>query len=375
MIKIVVGDLLGSSAQTLVNTVNCVGIMGKGIALQFKDNFPEMFADYAARCSRGEVKLGQPYLYRRLVPPWILNFPTKAHWRSVSRLTDIVNGLNYLKEHYIEWGIESLAVPPLGCGHGQLEWTIVGPTLYRNLRTLEIPVELFAPHGTPATQLELSFLEGSNGKESLDSGFGPPRFEPAWIALLEILRRIEAEPYHWPIGRVAFQKIAYFATEAGIPTGLQYQRGSYGPYATQLKMQIAALSNNGLIDEASIGRMLAVKVGSTFEDARLQCGPEISNWMAAVRKVSELFTRMNTGQAEVAATVHFAARELQKERQGEPTEREIVEAVMKWKQKRRPPLHAGEVAVAVRKLNMLNWISAQVSEDLLPAEEGLADGR
>src|SRR5216684_726913 len=98
-----VGDLFRSEAQTLVNTVNCVGIMGKGIALAFKERFPDMYKDYVARCERGEVRLGEPYLYKQLFGPWILNFPTKDHWRAVSRLSDIVAGLDYLTSHYKEW--------------------------------------------------------------------------------------------------------------------------------------------------------------------------------------------------------------------------------------------------------------------------------
>ncbi|MEW6459483.1 MAG: macro domain-containing protein [Bacillota bacterium] len=148
MVKVLVGDLFQSKAQTLVNTVNCVGVMGKGVALEFKKRFPDMYQDYLARCARKEVKLGRPYLYKSLFPPWILNFPTKDHWRSVSRLEDIVRGLEYLLTRYEEWGITSLAMPPLGCGHGQLEWRVVGPTLYRYLSRLGIPVELYAPHGT-----------------------------------------------------------------------------------------------------------------------------------------------------------------------------------------------------------------------------------
>ncbi len=112
MITVVRGDLFKSKAQTLVNTVNCVGVMGKGIALGFKKRFPDMFADYVLRCEAGEVKLGQPYLYRSLLPPWVLNFPTKDHWRSVARLSDITNGLDHLTAHYTDWGIQSLAVPP-----------------------------------------------------------------------------------------------------------------------------------------------------------------------------------------------------------------------------------------------------------------------
>ena len=150
MITVRVGNLFDSNAQTLVNTVNCVGIMGKGIALEFKKRFPEMNRDYEERCKAGKVKLGRPYLFTDLVGPWVLNFPTKDHWRSVSRVQDVIEGLEYLKQHYREWGIRSLAMPPLGCGQGQLEWRVVGPTLYRHLSELDIPVELFAPHGTSA---------------------------------------------------------------------------------------------------------------------------------------------------------------------------------------------------------------------------------
>lgn len=112
MVKVILGDIFESEAQTLVNTVNCVGVMGKGIALEFKKRFPDMFEDYVKRCDAKEVRLGRPYLFRRMFFPWILNFPTKDHWRSVSRLQDIVKGLEYLRQHYKKWGITSLAVPP-----------------------------------------------------------------------------------------------------------------------------------------------------------------------------------------------------------------------------------------------------------------------
>ncbi|MDO9349856.1 MAG: macro domain-containing protein, partial [Deltaproteobacteria bacterium] len=158
MVKVLLGDLFESKAQTWVNTINCVGVMGKGVALEFKNRFPDMYEDYVTRCKRGEVKLGRPYLFKRLVPPWILNFPTKDHWRSVANLKSIIEGLKYLLSHYEEWGIQSLAVPPLGCGQGQLEWRIVGPTLYRLLSKMDIPVELYAPYGTPHEELQPEFL-------------------------------------------------------------------------------------------------------------------------------------------------------------------------------------------------------------------------
>lgn len=154
-VRVLVGDLFASPAQPLVNAVNCVGVMGKGIALEFKRRYPAMYADYAQRCATGSVRPGEPYLFAGQPLPWILNFPTKRHWRSPSRLEDIVAGLANLERHYQAWGITSLATPALGCGLGRLAWREVGPILYQGLSRLEIPVELYAPVGTP--EEELSF--------------------------------------------------------------------------------------------------------------------------------------------------------------------------------------------------------------------------
>ena len=149
MVRILTGDLFQSKAQTLVNAVNCVGVMGKGIALDFKVRFPDMYDDYVARCAAKQVRLGEPYLFQRPTPLWVLNFPTKDHWRSPASLSGIADGLAYVERHYRQWGIQSLAVPALGCGHGSLDWQVVGPVLHRHLSLLEIPVELYAPHGAP----------------------------------------------------------------------------------------------------------------------------------------------------------------------------------------------------------------------------------
>ncbi|HSB72355.1 MAG TPA: macro domain-containing protein, partial [Candidatus Methylomirabilis sp.] len=262
MVTPLIGDIFASKAQTLVNTVNCVGVMGKGLALQFKKRFPDMFEDYVTRCAAKQVRLGEPYLFRRLILPWILNFPTKDDWRSVSRLSDIIAGLEYVERHYREWGITSLAVPPLGCGEGRLEWRVVGPTLYRHLDRLGIPVELYAPYGTPKEEIDRVFLaQGTYGLPTVPSPLRPTRINPAWLSLVEIVARIGREPYHWPVGRTTFQKIAYFATESGIPTGLRYGRGSYGPFASEMKGLVTRLVNNGLLQENKIGRMFAVRPG------------------------------------------------------------------------------------------------------------------
>lgn len=374
MVRTLIGDLFESKAQTLVNTVNCVGVMGKGIALEFKKRFPDMYEDYAARCLVKQVRLGEPFLFRRLLPPWILNFPTKYDWRSVSRLSDIVAGLEYLEKRHREWGIISLAVPPLGCGQGQLEWRVVGPTLYRNLNRLDVPVDLYAPHGTPEEEIEKTFLEQA---VEVGSAAGPsgqtPRIKPGEVALVEILARINREPYHWPVGRTTFQKIAYFATDLGIATGLRYGRGSFGPFASELKPLITRLVNNGLLREEKLGRMFSVKPGPTYQDAVRSYRKELDEWEPMIERITDLFLRMRTQQAEVAATVYFAARSLARDRQDKPSEAEVLEEVERWKQKRRPPLNEQDVARAVRTLNLLGWLRVRPSTDLPLPDEALLD--
>jgi len=186
-----------------------------------------MYEDYVARCKRGEVKLGRPYLFKRLVPPWILNFPTKDHWRSVANLKSIIEGLEHLLKHYKGWGIQSLAVPPLGCGQGQLEWRIVGPTLYRLLGKMDIPIELYAPYGTPHEELQPEFL-GEQAKAQLqEERMADPKWvRPAWVALVEILKRIEEQPYHWPVGGHDFRRLPIFPLSRDCLWGSNIKEGA-----------------------------------------------------------------------------------------------------------------------------------------------------
>lgn len=372
MIKVLIGNLFESQAQTWVNTVNCVGVMGKGVALEFKKRFPDMFEDYQARCARGAVRLGQPYLYKRTVLPWILNFPTKHHWRDVAKLDAIVEGLKYLQKHCRDWGITSLAVPPLGCGQGQLEWRIVGPTLYRHLAELDIAVELYAPHGTPHEQLQPSFLGRLGQEGDLPAAMPEPQWiRPEWVALVEILNRIESQPYHWPVGRVKFQKIAYVATEEGLDTGLEYIKGSYGPFSPEVKRLIGRLQNHGLIQEERLGNMFHVQVGPTYADARKAYEAALRRLEPVIAKVTDLFMRLDSQQAELVATVLFAARELRRQHPSPPSEADVLASVMQWKQKRRPPLHESEVALTIRQLAALGWLDVKPSREL-PLPEAIA---
>jgi O-acetyl-ADP-ribose deacetylase (regulator of RNase III) len=158
MFTALIGDLFESPAAAWVNAVNCVGVMGKGVALEFKKRFPAMFESYRARCSAGQMTLGEPYLYRDASGRAIVNFPTKGHWRSPSRLADIERGLDFFAARAAHWGLTSVAMPSLGCGNGGLEWAEVGPLIWRKLHALPIDVDLYAPRGTPESELGLDFL-------------------------------------------------------------------------------------------------------------------------------------------------------------------------------------------------------------------------
>lgn len=364
-VQVTIGDMFESPAQTLVNTVNTEGVMGKGIALQFKQRYPDMFEDYVERCARREVQLGRPYIYKERLYPWIVNFPTKKHWRSISRLEDIEAGLDYLHAHYLEWGVTSLAVPPLGCGEGGLEWRVVGRVLYERLGQFEIPVTLYAPFGTPREQLAGDFLTSE-----IESPFdqGPVRLPPAWIALVEILNRLEQEPYRHRVGRTMFQKIAYFATELGLPTNLEYSKSSFGPFASGVRPMQARLMANGLLRETPIGngRMYAVDVGPAYATAVDAYRAELAEWNEIIDHVADLFMRFDVTQAEIAATVHFAATRLVKPagRGRRASELQVLRAVKEWKLRRKPPLKDGAIARMIRNLNLLGLVDLEPSKSL-----------
>jgi len=359
--KVTIGNMFESNAQTLVNTVNCVGIMGKGIALEFKKRFPEMFKDYKARCDRNEVKPGIPYLYSTLFPPKILNFPTKSHWRAASRIQDVECGLKLFREKYKHWGITSVAMPPLGCGNGQLLWSTVGPMIYHYLHDLDIEIEMFAPYGTPPNQLTEAFLSQAYNYRNAQSGNRiSQKMNPAWVALIEIVHRIESEKYHAPVGRTIFQKIAFVATNRGLPTGLQFKRGSYGPYTKELDEVKKRLADAGVLQEKQLGRMLQITPGMEFKEIRKNYITQINQWSHIIEKTVDLFLRLDTEQAEMVATVLYAAHELEDHKK--ISEKDLLNTIFEWKKDR---LNQQDLAQTIRNLGVLNWLQVSASEDLV----------
>jgi len=174
---------------------------------------------------------------------------------------------------------------------------------------------------------------------------------------------------HWPIGRTILQKIAFVATEQGLPTGLDFERKSFGPFASDGKAMESRLANNGLLREEAVGQMQRVTIGPTFGAARKAYGDDIASWERLIERTVDLFLRLDSLGAEIVASALFAARELAAEGT-RPTERMVFDRVMDWKKRRKPPLDEGTVATTIRTLADRGWLETLPSVDLpLPEAE------
>ena len=235
MIRFRSGDILAEDAEALVNTVNCVGVMGRGIALQFKKAFPENFRDYAAACRRGDVQPGRMFVFETGAltnPRYIINFPTKRHWRGNSRIEDIDAGLKDLVTVIRKRDIRSIAVPPLGSGLGGLQWSDVRPRIEKALRGFEnLDVVVFEPRGAPAA-------------ERIVRGRDVPRMSPERAVLVGLMHRYLnglLDPF---VTLLEVHKLMYFMQVAGQPLKLRYTEGPYGPYAENLRHLLNAVEGH-----------------------------------------------------------------------------------------------------------------------------------
>lgn len=369
MIRVLIGDIFQSNAQTLVNTVNCVGVMGKGVALEFKKRWPKLMQDYEKKCAAKEVTQGVPYLYTDILGTSIINFPTKGHWRSASRLADIKKGLDIFVENYKTWKIESVAFPPLGCGNGGLEWDLVGPLMYTTLSKVDIPVEIFAPFGTPASKLSENFLNPSQHRlfeEQGQKGSKGQKLNPNWLVMLEVMAQLEEQPYAPKVGRTIFQKICHAVTALGVDTELDFKKASYGPFSEQVQKLLGTLANANLIAEEQLGRMNLLKTGPEYIKTREKHLDTIAANKNRIEKTVDLFSRIkNTEQAEEVATVFYAVSKLKEEQQVPIIpEREVYDFVLDWKKSWNTDKKKEAIATAIRSLSMLGWIRVSVSECL-----------
>lgn len=226
MVTLTHGDLLKADCDALVNTVNCVGVMGRGVALQFRKAFPENFKAYVAACELHMVQPGTMLVHKRdqLDPPrFIINFPTKRHWKSSSRLEDIKAGLVDLIHVVEQHHIRSIAIPPLGCGLGGLNWDDVRPLIIAAFQKLpDVAVLLFEPDGAPAAT-------------AMAKAPKTPTMTVGRAALLGLMRRYLAAVMDPTVTLLEVHKLMYFMQEAGEPLKLRYQKAPYGPYAENLR--------------------------------------------------------------------------------------------------------------------------------------------
>ena len=232
MLRFTTGDILATDAEALVNTVNCVGVMGRGIALQFKKAFPENFRAYARACQRGEVKLGAMFVFETgtlIHPRTIINFPTKRHWRGSSRIEAVEAGLKDLVHMVRDRGIRSMAVPPLGCGLGGLDWRIVRPRIEEALGSLNsLDVVVFEPRPAPDVRRTVR---------------SPvvPKMTPGRAALVGLINRYLGGLLDPFVTLLEVHKLMYFMQVAGEPLKLKFTKAPYGPYAENLRHVLSAI--------------------------------------------------------------------------------------------------------------------------------------
>lgn len=220
------GDILKSEAEALVNTVNCVGVMGRGIALQFKKAFPDNFKAYKHVCDQKKLQPGSVYIYdlgKFANPKYIINFPTKNHWRGKSKIEDIRSGLHALAKELQKWNVHSVAIPPLGCGLGGLDWHQVRPIIEELLSEVNgLEVFLYEPSGAPQP------------KEMVNRT-PKPTMTIGRAALIGLMRRYLAGMMDVSVSLLEIHKLMYFLQEAGESLRLQFNKGLYGPYAKNLR--------------------------------------------------------------------------------------------------------------------------------------------
>lgn len=232
MIEFTTGDILHADVEALVNTVNCVGIMGRGIALQFKNAYPDNFRAYEAACARKEVQPGRMFVFETHElggPKFIINFPTKRHWRGKSRIEDIEAGLTALTAEIRDRGIQSIAIPPLGSGLGGLNWADVRPRIEAALHgSNDLRVIIFEPNAAPVPTKSRNVPAMTPGRAAL-------------VVLMNRYLRGLMDPF---VTLIELQKLMYFMQEAGAPLRLNYIKHHYGPYADNLRHVLTAVEGH-----------------------------------------------------------------------------------------------------------------------------------
>jgi O-acetyl-ADP-ribose deacetylase (regulator of RNase III) len=347
MIEISKGNLLEAPVEALINTVNTEGVMGKGIALQFKQAYPAMFKAYEKACAAGEVRLGKMHIFDLggLVggPRWIINFPTKGHWRSRSRLADIDAGLADLVEQIQRLGIQSIAVPPLGCGHGGLKWDDVHPRIEAALAALpEVKVALYPPAGAPMPQ----DMPNRTEKPSMTEG------RASLLALMDRYLQGLLDPF---VSLLEIHKLMYFMQEAGQNLRLNFEAHHFGPYAVNLRQVLIKLEGHYLQGygdgEDTPSKPIEIKPGAVAAaNDFLSVHEDVLSRMDRVVTLIEGFE--DPYGMELLSTMHWVMCH-------DPDARNSLEiaiaAAHRWNTRKRETLEAEHLQKAWARLKSLHW--------------------
>lgn len=343
------GNLLEADVDALVNTVNTVGVMGKGIALQFKRAFPEMFRAYTRAAKAGQIELGRMHVWSTgqvTGPRYVINFPTKGHWRSPSRLPDIERGLNDLVRVIRELEIVSLALPPLGCGNGGLDWSDVEPRIRTALATVpEVDVMVFPPGKTPTAQ-------------QMRTATSRPKMSPARAALIWLVTHYTDRASQASL--IEVQKLLYFLQEAGEPLRLDYVKGRYGPCADNLRHTLTTLEGHYTIgfgdgsSKVAEAEPLRVLPGAAEEASEvLASHPETQARIDRVLLLADGFE--SAYGMELLATVHWLARS---DVQARDNPDHAADLVQSWNPRKGQLFTPTHVRAAWAALHDRGWLNA-----------------
>lgn len=352
MIEYTRGDILRSEAEALVNTVNCVGVMGRGIALQFKNRFPENFNAYATACKRSEVQPGRMFVFDtgQLTPPrYIINFPTKRHWRGKSRMEDIDDGLVALVATIRARGIRSIAIPPLGSGLGGLDWPQVKPRIEAALRSLDdVQVIIFEPEGAPTS-------------DTMKHRREVPNMTPGRAALVELMHRYLRGLLDPFVTLLEAHKLMYFMQEAGQPLKLRYQKAPYGPYAENLRHVLHAIKGHliaGYDDGGDAPDKQITLVPGAAEKAKAFLA-EHADTRERFDRVAALVEGFETPFGlELLSTVHWIMT-----REQARNVEEVVARTYAWNERKRR-FTPRQIGIAVDRLATQGWASVGARQEI-----------
>ena len=346
MIQYKSGDILADDAEALVNTVNCVGVMGRGIALQFKNAFPRNFDAYERACERHEIQPGRMFVYqnRSLTNPrYIINFPTKRHWRGRSRIEDIESGLLALAEEIRSRHIHSIAVPPLGAGLGGLDWKDVRPRIEQALKEFQgLDVRVYEPKGDPSP-------------EEMSSSKAVPKMTAGRASLVVLIDRYLSGLLDPTVSLLEVHKLMYFMQEAGEPLKLRYVQGHYGPYAENLRHVLKVIEGH-LISGYADGGDAPEKQLELIPGAVSDANAFLFSHLAALdrfERVGDLVEGFETPFGlELLSTVHWVVTQMRGQNVAD-----VIGKTYAWSQRKRR-FTPNQIELALDVLAQKQWISA-----------------